>query len=252
MTLLPRDVLALGKKALGTWMKIAAAEPIEIIAHAGFDFVVIDLEHAPISLDTAYRIINSATANGVCPFVRVPNHDPSVIQKVLDAGAHGLFVPRVDTIEQATAVAQAFSFPPAGFRGAGGTSKAGLWGLRANDDYLDFGRTQALLIVQLEAESAIDDAEKIAALDAVAGIFVGAADLSMSLGTTPGSAQVQAMIDRAQDAAHTAGKLFGLAYGASPAAVQAGFERSIDFAVSGNDSGLLAAAAVKLVNDINP
>ncbi|PRZ44097.1 hypothetical protein CLV47_101221 [Antricoccus suffuscus] len=72
----------------------------------------------------------------------------------------------------------------------------------------------------------------------------------MSLGTTPGSDQVQAMIDRAQKAAHDAGKIFGLAYGAAPDAVRAGFERGIDFAVSGNDSGLLAAAAVNLVTEV--
>ncbi|EOD67367.1 aldolase/citrate lyase family protein, partial [Amycolatopsis vancoresmycina] len=75
---------------VGTWLKIASTEPAEIMAFAGFDFVVVDLEHAPLDLVTAYRLITTAAALGVTPIVRVPDKTPSTIQKVLDAGAMGI------------------------------------------------------------------------------------------------------------------------------------------------------------------
>ena len=249
-TLLPRDVLRPGGRALGTWIKMPTPEPTEIAAHAGFDFVVVDLEHAPLSTETAYRLINLAAANGVVPFVRVPDKEVSTIQKILDAGAHGVFVPHVDTIVEAEAIARAFSFPPDGIRGAGSTSKAGLWGLRSNPEYLEFGRTQAMLVLQLESEESITHAAAMAALPAVAALFVGAADLSMSMGSTPTSPDTLAHIETARAAAHDAGKLFGLAYGGSADAVRDAFDRDTDFVLASNDAGLLAAAAAALVTDI--
>lgn len=249
-TLLPRDVLRPGARALGTWIKMPTPEPTEIVAHAGFDFVVVDMEHAPLSTETTYRLVNLAAANGLVPFVRVPDKEVSTIQKVLDAGAHGIFVPHVDSIAEAQEVARAFSFPPEGIRGAGSTSKAGLWGLRSNAEYLEFGRTQAMLVLQLESEEGIADAAAMAALPAVAALFVGAADLSMSMGSTPTSPDTLAHIETARAAAHDAGKLFGLAYGASGDAVRAAFEQGTDFALAGNDAGLLAAAAATLVTAV--
>ncbi|WP_326835274.1 aldolase/citrate lyase family protein [Amycolatopsis rhabdoformis] len=246
----PRAVVRPGGQALGTWVKLAAPEPTEILAHAGFDFVVVDMEHAPLSLETVYRLVNSASANGMVPFVRVPDHSPALIQKVLDAGAHGLFVPRVDSLAEAEAIARAFSFPPEGIRGAGGTSRAGLWGLRSTAEYLDFGRTQAMLVVQLESASGIADAARIAALPAVSALFVGAADLSLSLGETTGSPRVRDCIAAARAAAAEAGKAFGLAFGPAPEAARAAFAEGTDFVLSGNDATLLASAAVRLVSAV--
>ncbi|WP_226367505.1 MULTISPECIES: HpcH/HpaI aldolase family protein [unclassified Pseudonocardia] len=243
----PRAVLRPGARALGTWLKLAAPEPVEIVAGAGFDFVVVDLEHAPIGIETAAWLLSSARAHGLVPFVRIPDHRPSTVQLMLDAGACGLFVPRVDSLAQAEAVARAFSFPPEGTRGSGGTSRAGHWGRRPTPDYLGFGRDEAMLIVQLEAESGIADAERIAALPAVAGLFVGAADLALSTGSTPSSDDVLAHIGTARAAAHGAGKVFGLAYGAAPAAIRTAFDHGTDFVVGGNDASLLASAAADLV-----
>ena len=97
---------------VGTWLKIPAVEPVEIAAFAGLDFVIVDLEHAPLTLETAYRSIGVAAPSGVAPLVRVPDHGAATIQRVLDAGAHGVLVPHVDTVEAAVAVARAARFPP--------------------------------------------------------------------------------------------------------------------------------------------
>ncbi|MEW2544399.1 aldolase/citrate lyase family protein [Streptomyces sp. NPDC047002] len=232
---------------LGTWLKIASSEPVEIMAYAGFDFVVIDLEHAPLDLQTAYRLINSAAALGMVPLVRVPDTTASTVQKVLDAGAMGILVPHVDTVEQAAAVGRACRFPPYGVRGAGGTSRAGAWGLRPDADYRATGNDDVLCIPQLESAEAIRSAPEILALDCVDAVFVGAADLSLSLGTTPASAEVLAMIGSAAEAAHAVGKRLGLAFGGVPERAAHAVREGCDFVLLGNDTSMLAGAAHGLV-----
>ncbi|WAL68537.1 aldolase/citrate lyase family protein [Amycolatopsis cynarae] len=232
---------------VGTWLKIASGEPVEIMAYAGFDFVVIDLEHAPLDLQTAYRLINSAAALDVVPLVRVPDTTPSAIQKILDAGAMGILVPHVDTAEQAAAAGRACRFPPHGIRGAGGTSRAGAWGLRPNAEYLATGNDDVLFIPQLESVEAIKAAPEILALDTVDAVFVGAADLSLSMGTTPASPEVRHLIDSAIEAAHTAGKRCGLAFGGVPDRAAQAVRDGCDFVLLSNDTSMLAEAARGLV-----
>ncbi|HWC78861.1 MAG TPA: aldolase/citrate lyase family protein [Pseudonocardiaceae bacterium] len=232
---------------LGTWLKITAGEPVEIMAFAGFDFVVIDLEHAPLDLQTAYRLINSAAALGLSPLVRVPDTTPSTIQKILDAGAMGILVPHVDTVEQAEAVGRACRFPPHGIRGAGGTSRAGGWGLRPNAEYLATGNDDVLCIPQLESVEAIKAAPDILALDSVDAVFVGAADLSLSMGSTPAAPEVQELIGSAIAAAHAAGKRCGLAFGGVPDRAAQAVRDGCDFVLLSNDTSMLAEAARGLV-----
>ena len=232
---------------LGTWLKIASGEPAEIMAFAGFDFVVVDLEHAPLDLQTAYRLINSAAALGMAPLVRVPDKTASTIQKILDAGAMGILVPHVDTVEEAAAVGRACRFPPHGVRGAGGTSRAGGWGLRPNADYLAAGNDDVLCIPQLESVEAVRAAPRMLALDSVDAVFVGAADLSMSMGTTPASPEVRELIGSAQDAAHAAGKRCGLAFGGAPERAAQAVRDGCDFVLLSNDTTMLADAARGLV-----
>ncbi|WP_340540404.1 HpcH/HpaI aldolase family protein [Nocardioides sp. GXZ039] len=239
----PRDTFRPGGKALGTWVKLAGPETIEIMAHAGFDFVVLDLEHAPLDLSATYASIALADALGLAPLVRVPDHAPSTIQKVLDMGAHGLVVPHVEDAEQARAVSRAFHFPPHGVRGAGSTSRAGLWGTGASSDYVADGRDRALLIAQIESAAAVAAAEQIAAVPGLHGLLLGPADLSFDLGVGPTDPALGEAIAATRKAAAHAGLLFGLPYGASPAAVAEGFAAGNDFALSSNDTTFLATAA---------
>jgi len=232
---------------VGTWLKIASAEPVEIMAYAGFDFVVVDLEHAPLDLQTAYRLVNSAAALGMTPLVRVPDKTPSTIQKILDAGAMGILVPHVDTVEQAFDVGQACRFPPHGVRGAGGTSRSGAWGLRATAEYLATGNDDVLCIPQLESVEAIKAAPEMLALDTVDAVFVGTADLSMSMGLTPAAPEVTQLVTSAIEAAHAAGKRCGLAFGGVPAKAARAVRDGCDFVLLSNDTSMLAEAARGLV-----
>jgi 4-hydroxy-2-oxoheptanedioate aldolase len=232
---------------LGTWLKIPAPDTAEIAAAAGFDFVVVDLEHTVLSLETAYTLIAISSARGVTPLVRVPDHRPSTIQRVLDAGAAGVLVPHVDTPEEAAAVARATRFPPLGTRGSGGTSRAGQWGRLPRVEYVDFGNTRALCLPQLESEMAMRAADRILAVDGVDGILVGAADLAMEMGRGPGDPEVTRLIDTVLATATRAGKPCGFALGADAARARELAAQGFGFLVLSNDSSMLAAAAAGLV-----
>jgi 2-keto-3-deoxy-L-rhamnonate aldolase RhmA len=162
--------------ALGTWVKLPMMEGIELIALAGFDFVVIDLEHSPLDLQTAYRLIGTANHLGVAPIVRIPTLEAGIVQRILDAGAEGVMLPHVDSVEQARAAVQAVRFPPLGTRGVGATSRAGLWGAMARAEYLRYGQEEVVLIAQIESAAAAAAAGAIAAVDGVDALLIGAAD----------------------------------------------------------------------------
>lgn len=232
---------------VGTWLKLPSPEVPEIMAYAGFDFVIVDLEHSPVTGESAYQLINSSAALGMTPLVRVPDARPSTIQKTLDMGAHGILVPHVESLEDAENIAQSFRFPPRGRRGAGGTSRAGRWGLLPTPDYLDYGNNHAAFVPQLESENAVSAAADILALPDVDAIFVGAADLALSLGVAPTHPDVEKLVQHALDESIKAGKRCGLAFGALPGKGADAVRRGCGFVALANDLTLLATASRDLV-----
>lgn len=238
-----------GVPALGAWIKLATTESVEIMAAVGIDFVVIDLEHAPLDLETAAGMIVLARAYGMTPLVRVPGHEPATIGRVLDSGTCGILVPHVDDAEQARAVVSAMRFPPHGARGAGGTSRAGRWGLLSRAEYTRFGNEQVLCIPQLESAEAIEAAPGILAVDGVDAVFLGAGDLALSLGLGSGEPAVRALLDAGRAAAAAAGKPCGAASIGVDGALRAA-ELGHGFVVIGNDATLLARAADSLVGGV--
>jgi len=238
-----RAALGADRPALGTWIKIPAMEIMELVALAGFDFVVIDLEHSSISLESAYRLIGTALHTGVAPLVRVPGLEAGVVQRVLDAGAEGVMVPHVDTVEQARAAVSAVRFPPLGARGVGSTSRAGAWGALPRADYLRYGQREVVLIAQIESASGVRHAGAIAAIEGVDALLVGAADLSVSEGRTESDPAVVALIAQAVDAGRAAGVPVGNAGGATVASVRASLDAGFTFTLLSNDASLFGAAA---------
>lgn len=235
---------------LGTWIKLSSPESVEIMAYAGFDFVVIDLEHTTLDLGAASTHIALARALGVDPLVRVPDHGLSVIQRVLDAGAAGVVVPHVDTVEQARAVVRATCFPPRGVRGSGGTSRAGRWGLLPRADYLGYGNDQVLCVVQLESDVAIENAAEILAIEGIGAAFVGTADLSMSMGVAAGSDEVEGLVASALEAAAAAHVPIGTAC-ASADQARTALARGYDYVVVSNDTSILASGGRAIVNAVH-
>ena len=182
-----------GDCRFGTWAKIPALETVEMLGHAGFDFVVIDMEHAPHSLQTAYQAIVQAQAAGMAALVRMPDHSPSLAQKLLDAGADGLLVPRVDGAEAAREALSGMCFPPQGSRGMGYTSRAAMWGADSVAAYLERGRSGITRIVQLEDAQAIAEIEGVCDAPGLDAVFIGFGDLMLSTGLPRNDPAILAM-----------------------------------------------------------
>lgn len=243
-----RSALASHRPALGTWVKIPAMESMELIALAGFDFVVIDLEHSAMSIESAYRLIGTALLSGVAPIVRVPGLGGGIAQRLLDAGAEGLMVPHVDTSEQAAAAAAAVRFPPIGSRGIGATSRAGDWGALPLAEYIRYGQEEVVLIAQLESGEAVRNAGLIARVPGVTAMLLGAADLAASEGLAASDPILLDLAREAVSAANDAGVPIGNAGGATAASVQAAADTGYSFTLMSNDASLLGAAAAAAVS----
>jgi 2-keto-3-deoxy-L-rhamnonate aldolase RhmA len=234
--------------ALGTWVKLPAPESMEMVALAGFDFAVIDLEHSAMDLETAYRHIGVALLTGVSPIVRIPSLDGGLVQRVLDAGAEGIMLPHVDTVAQAREAARLVRFPPRGTRGVGGTSRAGAWGLLAREEYVRYGNDEVVFIPQIESREAALSAGAIAGVDGVDALLVGAADLSTGEGKSEDHPDVVGIIAGAVRDTRAAGVPIGNAGGATAASVQAAVDAGFTFTMMSNDATLLAFAAKSAVS----
>lgn len=231
---------------LGTWVKIPTLETVELLGHAGFEFVVIDMEHAPHSLDLAYRLTFAAQAVGMAALVRLPDHTGAMIQPLLDGGADGLLVPRMTDTGVAGAITRRMVFAPRGERGLGLTSRAGRWGLGDISDYVERGDTQCLRMVQLEDWQTLEAAADFAALEHVNGIFIGHGDLFLSSGKAPSDPEVMDLTARMLAATRKAGKFSGVAAG-TPAEAQSYLEQGFSLVMVSNDTTMFGRAAADAV-----
>ncbi len=235
-----------GRGLLGTWVKIPAFETVELLAHAGFDFVVIDMEHSPLAMDRVYELIFATQRMGMAALVRLPDQLGTPVQPLLDAGADGLLVPRVTSLDVAAAITARMVFAPGGERGLGFTSRAGRWALMPMPDYLKHGDEQCLRMIQLEDWANLESAAKYASLKHVNGLFVGLGDLFLSSGK-PGSApEVQALVGNVLRATKDAGILSGIAAG-TPAEARAYLDMGYSLVMVSNDATLFGKAAAELV-----
>lgn len=233
----------------GTWVKLGTLETLEMLAIAGFDFVVVDMEHAPHTLESAYRLIVGAQGFGMRALVRLPDSEGALVQRILDSGADGVLVPRVRTVAQARAVADGMRFSPAGSRGLGITSRAGRWGLKPTPDYVAEGERDVFRGVQLEDAGALRDAAQILAVEGINAAFVGPGDLALSSGKPASHPDNTVLIDGLLATCRERGLPCGTAVGDAAAAREAR-ERGFGFVMVSNDCTLFGKAAQALVRSI--
>ena len=165
---------------IGSWITLAHPATAEIMAKAGFDWLVVDLEHSVITIREAEELIRVIELCGVVPLVRLSANDPVQIKRVMDAGAHGVIVPMVNSAVEAEKVASAVRYPPQGTRGVG-LARAQGYG-SSFDKYLKWVNKGPVVIVQVEHIEAVNNLEAILAVEGVDGFIVGPYDLSGSLG----------------------------------------------------------------------
>ncbi len=165
---------------IGSWLTFGNTSVAEIMAQAGFEWLTVDMEHTAITIEQAQELIRVIELCGVVPLVRVGENNPTCIKRVMDAGAHGVIVPMVNSRASAEAAVSAVRYPPAGTRGVG-LARAQKYGF-GFAEYKQWLETESVLIVQIEHIKAIEDLEAILTTPGVDGSMIGPYDLSGSLG----------------------------------------------------------------------
>jgi 2-dehydro-3-deoxyglucarate aldolase len=165
---------------IGSWITLGHPAVAEIMAKAGFDWLTIDMEHSAITLHQAQELIRVIDLCGVVPLVRVGENNTTLIRRVMDAGAHGVMVPMVNTKEDAERAVSAVKYPPLGTRGVG-LARAQGYGLDF-ETYRRWCQIESVVIVQIEHIRAVDNLESILSVSGLDGFIVGQYDLSGSLG----------------------------------------------------------------------
>ncbi|MEO7775009.1 MAG: aldolase/citrate lyase family protein [Steroidobacteraceae bacterium] len=168
--------------SLGTWMSMAHPSIAEILAMAGFEWVVVETEHTGIDVSEVLRLIIAIEQRGAVPLVRLAWNDPIQAKAVLDSGAAGVIVPMVNTREEAELAVRMTKYPPLGYRGVGLARAQGYAGGPEFDAYVRNANDDSLLIVQIEHKDAVVNIEAILSVPGIDGTFIGPYDLSMSLG----------------------------------------------------------------------
>ncbi|MHB8733128.1 MAG: HpcH/HpaI aldolase family protein [bacterium] len=201
-----------GEAAFGTICALPSPEVVEVIGVAGYDCVLIDLEHGPLDVETVQAMGRACRATGIVPLARVPDANPKTILRMLDSGCLGVMVPQIETPEQAADVVAACRYPPAGRRSLAGNTVAANWGVVPAADHVRASNDAVLSIVQIETRRGLDAVEKIVRVPGLDMIFIGPNDLSTSLGH-PGEMrhpEVQDAIRRILRAAKEAETLSGI------------------------------------------
>lgn len=165
---------------VGSWITFSDTSVAEIMAKAGFDWLTVDMEHSAITLSEALQLVQVIDLCGVPPLVRVEQNDACIIKRVMDAGAHGVIVPMVNSRQEAIAAVGAVKYPPAGNRPVG-LSRAQGYGVTF-DQYKEWVNKESIVIVQIEHIDAVGNLEEILSVGGVDGFIVGPYDLSASLG----------------------------------------------------------------------
>ena len=169
-----------GQQQIGLWCSLSNHFAVEVVAGAGFDWLLFDTEHSPNDIESVFTQLQAAAPYHSHPVVRVPWNDMVTIKRMLDAGAQSLLVPYVCNAEEAKAAVSYTRYPPAGVRGVAGTTRATRFG--RVKDYARRAHEEICVLVQVETEEAMENIESICAVDGVDGVFIGPADLHASMG----------------------------------------------------------------------
>jgi 4-hydroxy-2-oxoheptanedioate aldolase len=241
-----KQALARGERQIGCWMSFAEGPVAEIMGTAGFDWLVIDGEHAPNDIRSIRNQLIALAASDSHPVVRLPIGETWMVKQALDAGAQNILIPMIETAEQARDMVRACQYPPHGTRGVGATA-ARASGFGSVSEYIQTADAQICLLLQVENRAGIANLDEILAVEGVDGVFIGPSDLSTDMGHQGDSAhpEVRATIAEAITRIKAAGKAPGI-LGVTEEATQAYFDMGAQFLAVGIDVLILAQNARRL------
>jgi 4-hydroxy-2-oxoheptanedioate aldolase len=231
---LKREILS------GTWLNLGSSITAEIAGLAGFDWVVVDLEHGAGGHDSALHQLQAISATPAAPLVRVVWNEAPRVKRVLDLGAAGVVIPYVQSSEEAELAVGAVRYPPEGVRGAASITRAAGFGAQFRE-YLTTANDKLLSVIQIETERALASVEEIAAVAGVDVLFVGPLDLSINLGiaTEYDNPRFRAALAKVSAAARSHGKAAGILL-SRPEQLEQTVADGFSFIGLGSDGGVLA------------
>lgn len=240
-----KQLLRAGEPAFGTFMALGSTLGAEQLAHAGFDWLVIDQEHGAIDAPLMQGLLQAISTTETVPLVRVPSVEADWIGRALDAGAYGVIVPAVNTRAEAEAAVRATRYPPQGERGIGG-SRTRLYG---GNDYVQRANEEILLIAEIEHRDGVTNAAEILSVPGVDAYFIGPGDLCASLGLPhtwdPDFPEYWSALERVRGAAKASGVPGGIHTSASGVSKMLGL--GYQFIALGFDISFMAQGAAAAI-----
>ena len=249
-----KQKLRTGEATYGTWLSLGNLHATRVLARIGFDWLTLDLEHSPIDWSQAATFLAAVADAGCVPLVRVPEGDHYCIKRALDAGAWGIVVPMVDTVQQAQAAIAAAKYPPQGNRSVGG----GMHSLNfaaSVGDYYQQANDEILVVLQTESPAGVANAEEIYRLAGCDAVFVGPVDLRFNMrtpdGRFPTDAEHESLVQRVIEIGRKAGTPTGI-HVLDPQDALRRVEQGMQFIAIGSDLKMLTTAAQDVVDAIRP
>jgi 4-hydroxy-2-oxoheptanedioate aldolase len=245
-----KQKLEKGEMALGPFMKFSDPAAVEIAGLAGFDFVIIDMEHGPITYERAQDLIRAAELRNITPVIRVPENREIYIQRALDIGAKAVQVPQISTVTDAENVAKAARFFPDGARGACRYVKAAQYSNTPKAEYFSQANNEVLTIIHIEGLEGISNLAEIVKVPGIDIIFLGPYDLSQSCGV-PGQVDHPEVVKKMTEAVELArknGKVVGT-FVESPESAAKWFKLGVQYLSYSVDVGIYLTACKTIVSD---
>lgn len=238
-----KTMLRAGRKASGSWCQAGSAITAEILAEAGYDAVMVDLEHGPGDIMSTIAQVHAMKGEPAVPFARAPWNDFVQIKRILDAGIYGLLVPYVNTREEALEAVKAVSYPTHGIRGVAGSPRAAHYGNGAME-YLKSANDEIYLMTAVETPEAVENLDGILSVERLDGIFIGPMDLATSMGhfCNPKAEEVQAAIRTIEEKVLASGKFLSTVAGTWEDA-QSKYDRGYSLVFFFSDTTSLSEAA---------
>lgn len=241
-----KERLGSGQVLLGLWAGLGSSYAVEVVAGAGYDWILIDSEHSPADLENVLGQLQALSAYPTSSVVRVPWNDTVTIKRYLDIGAQSLLIPYVQTADEARSAVANTRYPPNGVRGLALSTRASRFGRVTG--YAELADEQMCVMVQIETAQALDELEEIAAVDGVDGLFIGPSDLHAGMGH-PGATtdpDVMASIDGAIARINRTGKASGV-FAPTEEHARRWLEMGARVVAIGADIGILARGSDSLL-----
>jgi 4-hydroxy-2-oxoheptanedioate aldolase len=224
------------------WLTIPSSFSAEMMAHQGFDSLVIDMQHGVVDYQTAVTMLQAISTTPVVPFARVPWNDPAHLMKILDAGVYGVICPMVNNRAQAEALVRSCKYPPRGFRSFGPVRAS----IYAGEGYAEHANEDLIVMPMIETAEALENLDDILTTPGVDAAYVGPADLSLALGYPPGLDKTEPEVVKAQKTIAAACKRHGVIAGIHNATAEYALKMIEDgyrFVTLASDTRFLAAKA---------